>query len=104
MERYRSLARFQNHRNSFKYYVSLTLYYQLNNLRQEYNHLLVSSSVVSNFVVARAYFGQQNVSQTMSMLASTAMRLPQHTLEELRCMSTSEHPDLIDRHNIDRAR
>lgn len=96
VERYRQLARFQNHRHSPKYYVSLTFYDEVYNLRTEYNRLSAQSQAVSNVSVARTYFGQEQVSRTMTMLASTAVRLPQRTIETLGAIMNSEHPDLLD--------
>lgn len=64
------LARFQNHREYQKYYVSLALFDEIQNLREKYEQLSRTSSSVTNVAVARTTFGQESVSRTMTILAS----------------------------------
>lgn len=65
---YHHLVHFQNHRHSPKYYVSLTLFDEINNLREEVDKLSQTSPAVSNITVARTYFAQDMVSRTMTCL------------------------------------
>jgi len=83
VDRYRQLVRFQNTRHSAKYYVSLTLYGELNNLRLEYERLSSAKPNVTNLCVAKTYFGQAKVSRKMNLLASTAVRLSKEALDTL---------------------
>ena len=92
MESYRKLARAQNTRHSERYYVEMTFYDELSNLRAEYESLLSSQIKPSHTEVARQYFGDENVSRTKIFLASMAIRLPQRTIAELGKIMNNDHP------------
>lgn len=94
VERYKQLARFQNHRHSPRYNIRMTFYDELSNLRSEFNRLSSSGSKPSNLSVAQSYFGTTETSRTMTMLASTAVRLPMAVIETIGKITNSEHPEL----------
>lgn len=94
VDRYRQLSRFQNHRHSPRYNIRLTLFDELNNLKSEYSRLALGDRKPSNTAVAQSYFGTVNVSRTMTMLASTAVRLPKPVIQTVGHIMNSEHPDL----------
>ena len=92
IESYRQLSRFQNHRHNPKFYVELTVFDQLYNLRQEYDRLCKEKNTVSNLDAARAYFDSIFVNRTLTMLASTAIRLPITVIKELGVIMNDETP------------
>lgn len=93
MERYRQLARFQNHRQSPRYYIQVTIFDELSNLRSEYNRLCSEQTKPSHALVARTYFGTQSTTRTMTMMASLAVRLDQRVLDTLGSIINQDHPD-----------
>lgn len=99
LERYRQLSRAQNSRHSPRFYVELTLFDELNNLRLEYENLLPLQSIPSHIQVARTFFGSHNVSNTRKFLASMAVRLPKETLRELGVIMNMEMPDQCLKHD-----
>ena len=57
--------------------------------------MLAANMNVSKATVAKTYFVQDSVARKMTMLASTAMRLPRAVLKTLGEIMNSEHPDLV---------
>ncbi len=94
IQTYRQLARFQNHRHNPKFYFEMTLFDELNNLRMEYDRLCKDKKKVTNMDVARSYFGSSTVNRTLSMMASTAIRLPMSVLKELGIIMNNECPSI----------
>lgn len=102
VDRYRQLARFQNHRHSPKYNVSLTFYDELFNLKSEYERLKLETPNPTNAQVARTYFGTTTASRTMTMMASLAIRLGPDVMTTLGKIVNSEFPEIcIKNKNID---
>ena len=99
IEEYERLGRFQNHRHSSKYYVDVTIYDQLNNLRREFDRLSKIKSSVTQKEVSQSYFGCPKVNRTMTMLASVAIRLPVPVLKEIGNIMNSEQPGLCLKKN-----
>ncbi len=91
---YEKLARFQNHRHSPKYYVEVTLYDQLKNLRKDYDRMRLLKQSVSQRTVAQSYFGFNGVNRTMTMLASVAIRLPEQVIRELGYIMNTDYPKI----------
>ena len=100
LERYRQLSRAQNSRHSPRFYVELTFFDELNNLRIEYDNLIRLQSKPSHVQVARKYFGTENVSNTRKFLASMAIRLPQCTLNELGVIVNQDMPEECLKHDF----
>ena len=94
VEHYQKLSRFQNHRHSAKYFVEVTFFDQLNNLRRDYERFRLRKPSVSQKQVAQSYFGTQTVNRTMTMTASLAIRLPKLVLRELGIIMNTERPDM----------
>ena len=92
LNRYRQLARAQNSRHSPRFYVQMTFFDQINNLRLEYDNLTRLQMKPSQIQLARTYFGTTEVSNTRKHLASMAVRLPKRTLDELGVIINEERP------------
>lgn len=99
VDRYKQLARFQNHRHNEKFYVSMTFYDELINLRNEYERLRLLKSKPTNVEVAKAYFGSNVSNRTMTMLSSTAIRLPLSVIKVIGKISNEENKDLCIQHH-----
>ena len=93
IERYRQYARAMNARHDKSFYVELTLYDELNNLRQEYESMCIQSTP-TQADVARAYFGSPSVTKTMTIKSSLAIRLSRELIEELGKISNLEDPNM----------
>ncbi len=99
LDRYRQLARAQNSRHSPRFYVELTFFDEINNLRLEYDYLVRCQSKPSQIQVARSYFGTEDVSNTRKFLASMAVRLPKRVINELGNIMNKEMPEECLRHD-----
>ena len=88
------MSRFQNHRHSEKYFVEVTFFDQIHNLRKDFDRLRMKNTSVSHKKVAQSYFGSDNFNRTMTMMASVAIRLPHVVLVELGKIINTERPDL----------
>lgn len=92
-DRYRQIARFQNHPHSPKHDISLIFNEELNNISQEFENLSAIDVAISNTTAARTYFGQEKVSK-IAMLASIVVRLRKEHLDTSGEVMSSEEPDL----------
>ena len=99
LDRYRQLSRAQNSRHSSRFYIELTLFDELNNLRMEYENLLRMQSKPSHIQVARTYFGTEEVSNSRKFLASMAVRLPRTTINEIGSIMNLEMPEECLKHD-----
>jgi len=93
VDRYRQLARAQNGRHSPRFFIELTLFDQLNNLKIEYDNIRRHQSEPTQVQVARSYFGTHTVSNTCKFLSALAYRLPSCTLHELGLIMNLEKPE-----------
>lgn len=57
--------------------------------------MLATNRNVLETTVGKTYFGQENVSRKMTMLASTATRLSAEILKTLGEIMNAEHPKLV---------
>ncbi len=94
LEEYERLARFQNHRHSEKYFIEVTFYDQLHNLKKDFERLQSVKRSVTQKEVAQSYFGFKHVNRTMTMLASVAIRLSSEVVKELGKIMNSMHPNI----------
>lgn len=94
VNRDRQLSSFHKQTHSSNYYLSLKFFDELHHLSDMYDFLSKTASGMSNITVARTYFWQHSVSRTMTILASTAVRISRELLNTLWEIMNSEHPQL----------
>ncbi len=98
IERYRQLARMQNERHSSRFFVELTFFDTLSNMRTEYEKLSKTSSRVAGQDVVNAYCGYTVTSKKRSTLvqtANTVIRLPVSVIRTIGEICNAEHPELV---------
>ncbi len=97
MERYKQLARCQNERHENRYYVEVTFFDMISNMRYEYERLSMSQKRVTGQHVVDAYLGYSMTSKKTSTLiqtANTVIRLTKSVIETIGRISNDEHPEL----------
>ncbi len=97
LERYRQLARLQNERHDSKFFVEITFYDMISNMRIEYERLLQIKHRVSGVDVANEYIGYSLTDKKFSTIvqtANTVIRLPKSVLEAIGEITNAEHPEL----------
>lgn len=80
--------------------MSLTLFEEIHNLWEAYEQLSRTSSSVINAAVARTYFLEEFESRKMTIIAPTAIRLPEETLQALGSFIIAHHPDLLHANTV----
>lgn len=93
LEMYRKLARAQNERHSDRYYIEMTFYDELSNLREEFESLVRLQKKPTHTEVARQYFGSETVSRTKIVVASMSVRLSKETIAQIGKIMNSDHPN-----------
>ncbi len=95
LEKYRQLARVQNARHHPHFYVELTLFDILYNLRLEHENLKREQKRCGGSETANAYDGVQHAkSSTLQQKANICIRLPLSVLEEIGKIMNLDRPDL----------
>lgn len=74
--------------------MQLPFYEKISNVRKDYDLIHVTKDNLKNAEVPRTYFGTKDSNRTMSMMASTAIRLTQDTIEAVGQIRYEEHPSL----------
>lgn len=97
MKRYRQLARFQNHRHSPRYNIKLKLFDERKNLSSEYARMMSFGFKLTILGMAQSYFGTNDTSRTMAMLASTAVRHPVLVIQSIGEVMNIANPQLCTR-------
>lgn len=94
VDRYRQLARFNNHHHNKNFYIEIELFDELKNLREEHGRLSKLTNQPTNVQVAKAYFGSEAESSTTTICAPFSARLPIETLPVLESIVNAEHPEI----------
>lgn len=100
IEKYRQLGRVQNARHHPYFYVELTLFDVLYNLRVEHETLKRDQKKCGGSETAHAYDGAQHAkNSTLQQKANIAIRLPFAVVEELGKIMNLDRPDIKLKHN-----
>lgn len=94
IERYKQLARACNAKHDRQLFVEMTLYDELYNLRLEFEMMILEQRKPTDTEVAMAYFGTSNVTRTMTLKSSTAIRLPRVVIDRLGKIMYEECPQV----------
>lgn len=94
MERYIQLVRSYSHHHSPRYSITLTLLYELNNLRSVFSGLSTPGCNASHSAVTQSYVRTVDTSRTMTTLAWTVVRLPVYVIKTIGNIMSIEYPDL----------
>ncbi len=95
VEKYRQLARIQNARHNPIYYVELTFYDVISNLRMEHERLKKLGYRSSGVETAEAYDGTlHKKNSTLQQIANLAIRLPRSVIHEMGLIVNQDHPDI----------
>lgn len=101
IEQYRQLGRVQNARHHPYFYVQLTLFDVLYNLRVEHESLKRDQKKCGGSETAQAYDGAQHAkNSTLQQKANIAIRLPLPVLEELGKIMNLDRPDIKLKQNL----
>ncbi len=96
IEKYRQLSRVQNSRHHPSFYVELTLFDVLYNLRLEHETLKREKKKCGGSETAHAYDGALHArNSTLQQKANISIRLPIAVLKEMGNIMNSDHPDII---------
>ncbi len=96
VEKYRQLARVQNSRHSPSFYVELTLFDVLFNLRLEHETLKREKKKCGGSETAHAYDGALHArNSTLQQKANVSIRLPMSVLKEIGKIMNADHPEII---------
>ncbi len=96
IDKYRQLARVQNGRHHPHFYIELTLFDVLYNLRLEHERLKCENKKSGGSETAQAYDGAQHAkNSTLQQKANVSIRLPMSVLEELGKIMNEDVPELI---------
>lgn len=96
VHKYRKLARVQNSRHNPSYYVELTLFDVLYNLRLEHEKLKRENLKCGGAETAHSYDGVHHAkSSTLQQKANIAIRLSMPVLVELGKIMNQDHPEIM---------
>ncbi len=96
LQKYCQLARVQNGRHNPSFYVELTLFDVLYNLRLEHERLKRENKKCGGSETAEAYDGALHArSSTLQQKANICIRLPMNVLKEMGLIMNKDHPDII---------
>ncbi len=96
IEKYRQLGRVQNARHHKHFYIELTLFDVLYNLKLEHEKLKREKRKCGGSETAHAYDGAQHArNSTLQQKANLSIRLPISVLEEMGSIMNKDHPEMI---------
>ncbi len=96
LDKYRQLARVQNARQHPSFYIELTLYDVLYNLRTEHDRLKRENKRCGGAETAQAYDGARHArNSTLQQKANISIRLPLKVLQEMGSIMNQERPDIV---------
>lgn len=94
MERYKQLARSCNSRQDKRFFIELTFFDELCNLRSAFEDLNLNQCSPTHVQVAKSYFGEEEVTRTMTPKASTAVRLSRDAIDCIGEIMNSDEPGI----------
>ena len=96
--RYKQLARAQNECHSVHFYVQMTFFDRIENLRMEYDRLTLDGSLVTGRDVVTAFNGAYTIEEkqmrSMVQCATTVMRLYRDVIRAIGLVTNEKHPDI----------
>ena len=94
-ERYKQLAISNNAKHDAKFYVELTMYDRISNLKAEHLRLVSCGGRVTGSDVSKAYSGMNGKqNRTLVQIANVVMRLSTKVIDEIGIIVNGEHPNI----------
>ncbi len=96
IDKYRQLARIQNSKHDAAFFIELTLFDILYNLRLEHERLKREKKKCGGSETAQAYDGTRHArNSTLQQKANLSIRIPLAVLEEMGKIMNQDHPEMI---------